>query len=195
MDQDKQAQERLIEAAVALLEGAPGRRMQITNLNKALFYLDLVALRDTGKTITDNVYLAMDNGPVMHGYREKLVGALEKLALAHQDDEGLGKPVVLTGQLESYHFLDDHWRKKAEQVASIVAGVSAAKISQSSHSNLGWKIADARRTKGGKKTAPPPINMFIAMQSICGKDPWLTEPADDAFNAALEADGSDGEPW
>ena len=36
--------DRALEAAVALLEGAPSNRLQVTNLNKGLFYLDLVLM-------------------------------------------------------------------------------------------------------------------------------------------------------
>lgn len=194
MNDGKQTQERLIEAAVALLDGAPGRRMQITNLNKALFYLDLVALRDTGKTITDNVYLAFERGPVMDGYKEKLIGALEKAGLARQDIDGMSEPVVLTGSLPSYHYMDDYLREKAGEVARKVASVTAGRISIESHKNWGWKFADARQKKNGSGT-PQRINMFIAMQQLCDKDPWLAEPPDEEVNAAFAADPSGAELW
>lgn len=197
MSDDKQAQERLIEAAVALLEGAPGRRMQITNLNKALFYLDLVALRDTGATITGNTYLALPRGPAMHGYKENLVGELERRHLARQDNNGYDMPVVLTGAIDSYHHLDDYWRQRAAQLAGRVAGMTAAQISQHSHDhNPGWQIAHAKQNNSKKKTAPQPINMVIALQELGDRDPWLGEaPSEDLLRLANNIDALEGEPW
>lgn len=50
--------ERIGTAARALIAGAGGA-MQITNLNKALFYFDLVCLRDEGATYTGANYVAL----------------------------------------------------------------------------------------------------------------------------------------
>jgi len=192
--EERENQERLIEATVALLENAPGRRMQITNLNKALFYLDLAALRDTGATITKNVYVALKQGPVMNDYKERLVGDLAELGLLRQDDEGMHKPVVLVSGRESYHYMDDHLRGLAARVASAVAGETAAAVSHLSHQNPGWRIAFEKGQS--KKNAPAPINMSIAMQQIAQEDPWLKDSADDDLRAIFDgADDETGKPW
>jgi uncharacterized phage-associated protein len=192
--EENETKERLTEATVALLENAPGRRMQITNLNKALFYLDLAALRDTGRPLTDNVYVAMNQGPVMDGYRENLIAGLSEAKLVRQDDNGMGKPVVLIGAVDSYRFMDDHLRGLAAKISVVVAAASAGDISDHSHKNPGWQIAFERGAKRGG--APAPINMFVAMQQIAQKDPWLREPADEQLQALLSAvDDQPGEPW
>lgn len=199
MDAEKaERRRRRIEAAVALLQSAPGQRMQITNLNKALFYLDLAALRDTGRTITGNRYLALPQGPVFDGYKDQLIPDLIDEGLARQDDEGMAQPVVLTRKLDSfhYHFLDDHLRSLAARVAPAVAAETAASISDISHKNPGWRLAYAQ---GHQRGYPPcAINMFIAMQQIASDDPWLTEPAEtdrDVDDAFAMAELDTGEPW
>lgn len=192
--EEAEKRERLIEAAVALLEASPGHRMQITNLNKALFYLDLAALRDSGQTLTGNVYVALEHGPILHGYKEALIQELEQRGLVHQDVDGLGKPVVLDGDLRSYRYLDDHWRAVAAKIADFVVSRSAKEISKLSHENAGWSVA--WRQGGARGRSPAPIDMFIAMQQLLDADPWLTEPADEEFAAALkDAATGDDEPW
>jgi Protein of unknown function (DUF4065) len=186
-------QEKLVEAAVALLESAPGQRMQVTNLNKGLFYLDLTALRDRGETLTGRAYLAMRQGPVLHGYRDELIPELTARDLARQDDEGMGKPVVLTGRLQSFRFMDDYLRAKAKDVAQFVASHSAGGISERSHKNPGWTIA---WEKGGKRNlAPAPIDMLIALQEIVDSDPWVSERSDDEFISRVESNADDVTPW
>ena len=90
-DQEKSL--RLVEAAAVLLEGAPHHALNVTNLNKALFYLDLVALRDRGDTITRTTYLALTQGPVVAKYPTRLVQALENARLARQITSGMAKPI------------------------------------------------------------------------------------------------------
>ena len=167
---------RLAEATAALLEGAPGHRLQITNLNKALFYLDLVALRDTGQTITGAEYVALPQGPAVDGYKKELIPALDHMGVAEQDNDGMGKPVVLKMAPKSYHFLDDHLRARAQEVAAFVARKTAAQISDLSHDNPGWKIA-FDKGQGQQKKAER-INMLVAMQQIVEHDPWLDETPD-----------------
>lgn len=193
---NQEKMERLIEATVALLESAPSQRLQVTNLNKALFYLDLVALRDTGETLTRCRYVALEQGPVVDGYRDKLIPALVKKGLAHQDEVGKEKPVVLTRAIDSYRFMDDHLRAAAAQVAGYVAGKSAAGISRTSHGNPGWQIAYEHGS--GINASPKPINMLVAMQQIMDTDPWMAAPPDEeceaAFQEATKARGM-GDPF
>jgi hypothetical protein len=191
--EQKERQQRLVEATVALLEAAPGHRMQITNLNKALFYLDLAALRDVGHTVTAEKYVALKQGPVLDGYKDTLIPMLEHLGLAGQDDVGLGKPVVLKGQLGSFYHMDDYLRVLAAKVASFVASHRATDISDLSHENPGWIVAAERGINSGRAAAT--INMRVAMQQIIDRDPWLNEHEDAEFLAAINADSHAGVPW
>jgi uncharacterized phage-associated protein len=189
---DAEKKARVFEAIAALLDGAPGRRMQITNLNKALFYMDLAALRDTGATITDAVYLALDNGPVLNNYKQ-IVQDLTEEKIAHQDVDGLEKPVVLDQPLNTYHYLDDHGRALAVRIANFIAQQSAREVSKLSHSNPGWLVAF---NKGrARNLAPAPIDMFLALQQLGDDDPWLNEPPDEAFQKAISGDCSNAVPW
>jgi hypothetical protein len=176
--------DRLVEVTAALLEGAPSHRLQITNLNKALFYLDLVALKETGETITGADYVALPQGPAVDGYKKTLIPALENMGVAEQDRDGMGKPVVLKRPPKSYHYLDDHLRARAAEVSAFVARKTAAQISDLSHGNPGWKIA-FDKGQGQQKKAER-INMMVAMQQIVEHDPWLDEKPDARLRESLE---------
>jgi uncharacterized phage-associated protein len=178
--------DRALEAAVALLEGAPSKRLQVTNLNKGLFYLDLVALRDTGDTLTGAPYVALKQGPVLDQYKVDLIPSLMAAGFARQDDQGMEKPVVLLKPCESYHYMDDYLRSMAAAIARHVASKTAASISEFSHQNPGW-IA-AFEDGQGINVSPRRINMMLAMQQILDRDPWLDEPADeDVLRAFAES--------
>ena len=69
--------ERLMEAAAAILNAAPEHRLNAVVLNKALFYLDLASLRDRGEPVTHNSYIALQNGPVVAKYQQRLIEQLE----------------------------------------------------------------------------------------------------------------------
>jgi uncharacterized phage-associated protein len=169
--------DRALEAAAALLEGAPSNRLQVTNLNKALFYLDLVALRDTGRTLTGCTYVALNQGPVLDGYKDDLIPALEASGIARQDDHGMEKPIVLIKHVESFQYMDDSLRSAAATIAQHVASKTAASISEISHKNPGW-IA-AFEDGQGIGELPQRINMVLALDQVLSRDPWLDEPADE----------------
>ena len=69
---------KLMEASMALLQGAPDSQLNIVVLNKALFYLDLIALRDFGRTITGERYVALPQGPMVADYARKIVHGEEQ---------------------------------------------------------------------------------------------------------------------
>lgn len=177
--------DRAIEATGALLQSAPSRRLQVTNLNKGLFYLDLVALRDCGATLTRCTYVALKQGPVLHNYKDDLIPALKASGIALQDDKGMEKPVVLLKEIESFVFMDDGLRTAAATIARHVGSRSAAEISEFSHLNPGWISAYAE----GQEIGNPPqrINMTLALQQIIDADPWLDEPADEEVLRAFAA--------
>ncbi len=54
---DPQPVPLLVDAASVLLEDA-GRSLLTTSLNKALFYLDLHSLLETGETVTKAIFVA-----------------------------------------------------------------------------------------------------------------------------------------
>lgn len=147
--------ERLIDAVVAVLTAAGGE-LQIVNLNKALFYFDLVALRDTGRTYTGANYVALKNGPAVDGV---LVDELVKRGIVDQIEER----VVLRKGAPLRH-LD----------RAVAAGTWA---SGTSDRNPGW--AAARRVGDGAR-----INLVLAMQQIVDDDPWVDAPLSDAEREA-----------
>src|SRR4051812_10790778 len=90
---------KLMETAMAVLQATPERQLKIVVLNKALFYLDLLALRDLGETVTGQEYVALPQGPVLDNYRTTLVNALtasgyaEQLHVRSWPDGHLAKPI------------------------------------------------------------------------------------------------------
>ncbi|MEZ6062610.1 MAG: Panacea domain-containing protein [Planctomycetaceae bacterium] len=184
---------RLIEAACAVLNAAPGHRLNTVVLNKTLFYLDLAALRDRAETLTGNAYIALQQGPVVAKYDQRLIGELETRRLAKQVSEWDGsKPVLLESCVEHFQFIDADALILVSAVTSYFAGLSSRQASDFSHENPGWQHAwdSFRRTR-----KPTPINMLIALQQIVEDDPWmdLPLPDDDAILAA--ADNGVGVDW
>jgi len=187
-------QQRVVEAAVALLDAAPDRRMNAVTLNKSLFYLDLACLRDFGEPLTQNTFVALDFGPVVAKYRRRVFKPLEVNGLAAQLDEWDGsKPLQLQQTLSQLDFLDGQRRELAEQVGAFFGNLSSSKASDYSHENPGWEVAYTRGLRAGNPAQP--IDLLIAMQQILEDDPWLHEPhnLDEAILAA--ADMADGVDW
>src|SRR5437773_2192449 len=85
------ARNKLLEAAMALLQASPRQQLNIVVLNKALFYLDLHALRDLGKTVTDQEYVALPQGPVVDSYKNILIKPLVEGGMAEQLREAAGE--------------------------------------------------------------------------------------------------------
>lgn len=182
-DEDERRQ---IEAAMALLQSSPDLRLQITNLNKALFYLDLIALRDHGRTVSGARYLAYKAGPVIEDYKG-LIKKLEAEGLAVQEDDGgMSKPVRVVRALEARDFycLNEAERRLAARVAVGAAARSATGLSDHSHRNVGWQQA---RVRGESQ----PVNLRLALQQMMADDPWLDEPWSKEESDQLEAFGPD----
>lgn len=174
---------RTVEAAAVLLDATASKQMNIVPLNKALFYLDLVCLRDLGRLATDGKYVALDLGPVVSNYPRALVNRLTRLGIAervHVDE--YAKPLKLVA-LPNRELIDDEVEKKAVRLASIIERRSASELSARSHFNIGWRIA--YNAGQGKGLPARRINMKIAMQQICvDNDPWMEEPLD--MNSVFE---------
>ena len=173
----------LLEAAMAVLQAAPDGRLNIVLLNKALFYLDLVALRDLGATITGAKYVAIENGPVVAKYQQKLVGELEKAGLATQSQDGLAKPVAAAAPVAAFEHLSPTQLGKVEPVVRYIAAMTSTQASAYAHKNPGWRIAyNGPGAPGGI------IDMRIAMQQILEADPWLETPLTANEMAAVSSD-------
>lgn len=188
--------ERLKQAVMAALQAAGGT-MQIVNLNKALFYVDLVALRDFGATLTGQEYLALENGPVVMNYDRRIVETLVNAgcAVQEQDPSGYGKPLRVTAPMDEFTALSDDELKLVRSVAKYVVKQTAKSLSDLSHNNPGWRLA--YRGKGARAEA---INMRIALQQLDDNDAddnaWLRAPlSDDEKTAVAAAAGDDGVPW
>ena len=181
---------RLLEAAAALLDGSPGHQLKTVALNKALFYLDLATLRDSGETVTGNTYLAIEKGPVIAKYQKRLIKALCDSGIAKQDEEGRSKPVTLLN-LPQFTAISPAAIAKAVEVSRWCTGKVAGNLSDISHKNLGWIIAfEGTKAAGG---VGQPIDMNIAMQQILEADPWMVEPLDEAVRATCDVDDAIGD--
>lgn len=168
---------RLMEASMALLQGAPEGQLKIVVLNKGLFYLDLFALRDFGRTITEQPYVALPAGPVVDSYQIKLVGALERAGLAEQLQIGRSRPLRVRRQISTFDHLSDTELLLAKELAKVFSPLTSTLISDVSHRNPGWILARKKSVEGRPAVQ---INMNIAMQQIA----WLPEDEDDEWMAS-----------
>ena len=180
--------ERLIEAAVAILLSVPTKTLNIVILNKALFYLDLFTLMETGRTATDNTYIGLEQGPVVAKYDKRLVKRLEDkgLAVQEQSPDKWEKPMRLIGEISEYRHLSEEVLSLAAEMGRIFSKTISKQVSHFSHDNPGWQSAWAGALRD--KRRPKSINMLAAMQQICNeKDPWLDEPLDDELREILQS--------
>lgn len=171
---------KLMHAAQLLLEYSGGS-MQRTNLNKALFYLDVLWFRDHGETLTGASYVAIDHGPVVDNYRTELIGPLLESGTVAENRVEYGPgmtamPLALCTVPAPPE--DEHLELLARRVADFASGRTAVDLSAVSHENPGWRAAIAR----GKGTT---INMMLAIQQMEPEDPWLTEPLTEADTERL----------
>lgn len=191
MDSEEKSQ-RLIEAASAVLNAVPNRRLNAVVLNKALFYLDLASLRDRAFTVTGNSYIALQQGPVVAKYPQRLVGELESRGIARQTSAWDGsKPILLESCPKHFEYLDSDALILVSAVTSFFADATSTRASEYSHENPGWQLAWNKYRKTGKPSA---VNMRIAMQQIIEDDPWMDFPLlndDEILAAADEGDGAD----
>jgi uncharacterized phage-associated protein len=182
----------LVEAAALVLEGAGGW-LYVTSLNKALFYADVRALLQTGKTITDTTYVALPAGPVVAQYKRRVVAALEAAGLAEQDDtDGSSKPLYLIGAPVR--------KRISEEQATILRRVgewakskTATWLCEYSHENPGWTVAYETGLKA--KLPAKLINLRIAMQQLVDEDDWMSGPDERSANALVAAENESGVTW
>lgn len=192
MDAQEKA-DRLVEVAMVALAAAPAQRLNAVVLNKVLFYSELAALRDWGKPLTGNAYVALQQGPVVAQFQRRLIGELETRGLAEQLEEWTGaKPVHLTKGDEPIVFLNDEERTLIARVACHFARGTSQQASDYSHENPGWQLAWSRYRREGR---PAAIDLIVAMQQIVEDDPWMDEPLLSEEDALAVADSELGEDW
>lgn len=185
---------KLMEATMAVLQSSPDRQLNIVVLNKALFYLDLYALRDLGQAITEQEYVALPQGPVVDGYRSAIIRPLTEAGLAEQLQVNKAKPVRVVKQLARWDHLSGTELSIAQQVGASFTPLTSTAVSRFSHENPGWRLAYRSYVPGGPF---PRINMRLALQQLCedDDDPWLDEPLDAATMALCERAGTSTRPW
>jgi len=184
--------ERLIEAASAVLDAAPDKQLNAVVLNKTLFYLDLASLRDRGVTVTENPYIALENGPVIAKYPQRLIGQLEVRGIAKQISEWGSKPIVLESPLKEFKYLDAEILKLASAVTAFFANSTSRNASDFSHENPGWELAWNEFRHSGR---PAAINLRIALQQIIEDDPWMDLPLFNDEELLAAADSGTGLDW
>lgn len=187
-------QPRLLQAAVALLSAARDRQLNTTNLNKAIFYLDLFALRDLGSSVTGSAFIALKQGPVVAKYEKRLIEPLEEAGFAVQEQDGMALPVRLVGEPGRPHLLSAAELEFARKVGQWFSEITAGRASDISHENPGWIIAFEEGL--GAKKRPLPIDLHLAMQQIVEKDPWLADNLTSVERTAVAAaDDCEGKAW
>jgi len=185
--------QRLIEAASAILHTAPNHLLKAVVLNKALFYLDLASLRDRGDTITHNTYVALQNGPVVAKYQQRLIKSLEEQGIARQISQWNGsKPIVLENCPKHFDFLDSDAMILVSDVTNFFADATSQNASDFSHQNPGWQLAWNHYLREGK---PAAVDMRIAMQQIVESDPWMQVPLSGEDEILAAADKAIGDDW
>lgn len=189
----REKSDRLIEAASAVLNAAPNHRLNAVVLNKVLFYLDLAALRDRASTITGNSYIAIQQGPVVAKYPQRLIGQLEARRIGRQISEWDGsKPVLLEMCPEHFQYVYSDALILVSAVTSYFADRSSRQASDYSHENPGWQSAWNHFLRSGK---PCQINMRIALQQIVEDDPWMDCPLLNDEEILAAADDGVGADW
>jgi Protein of unknown function (DUF4065) len=186
--------DKLMEAAMAVLQATPERQLNIVVLNKALFYLDLYALRDLGDVVTGHEYVALPQGPVVDNYKS-MISNLTEAGLANQISEQSAtyeaKPVrVINSMSQPWSFLSESELSIAIRIGTGFTPLTSSAISQYSHSNPGWVMA--RRNQGNLK-----INMRLALQQLCDDDldPWMQDPFDTATMKICNSAASATRRW
>jgi len=176
---------RQIQAAAALLDAAQNHKFNAITFNKAMFYADLVALRDLGKTISGSSYTAAPQGPLLTNYRE-LVAALEQKGIAEQIVEDDKEPIVAL-DTAAVPPLPEEELLIVKNVGQKVSMWTSGKASDISHENPGWIL--------GQKMPLKRINLLVAMQQIVEDDPWISEPCTPEELEAVQRGTSGAEVW
>lgn len=186
-------EKRLMEVAASILDHTPEKKLKTAVLNQALFYVDLVSLRDFGEILSHNTYLALEHGPVIEKYQTRLVHGLLDAGLATQSSEGSTMPIVLQRVPDRLDYIDDSIAAVIEKVALWAAHQTAPEISDFAHQNIGWLVAYQEGI--GSQQPPQPINLYLALQQVVDQDPWMEMAYTVSDQAIAAADCDAGVPW
>lgn len=187
---------KLMEAAMALLQATPLQQLNIVVLNKSLFYLDLYALRDLGRVVTGQKYVALPQGPVVDQYKTRIVKSLSDAGLAKQlNSDNLAKPMRVLTPLEQFHHMSADERLLAKEVGEGLNRFTSTAVSTFSHANPGWIIA--RQKYDSQNNPAPVINMQLALQQLADEDDdaWIDEAVDETLMASLKKAETATLPW
>ena len=191
---DPERKEKLREAVAEILSSVEGRTLNIVVLNKALFYLDLIALRDFGKTVTDNTYIALKLGPVIAKYDKRIIEDLAKIGVIKQTEEENGaKPITLLKKTNSDHLTQAEIDLAHNIGKSFAENITSSEASFFSHDNEGWKLAFAIGLGAGKPAHF--IDMGIALQQVIDDDPWMNEPVEAEILGKVCQPSAESEEW
>ena len=187
---------KLMEATMAVLQATPERQLKIVVLNKALFYLDLYALRDFGHAVTGQEYAALPQGPVVEDYKTVLIRPLitAKLAEQIQVDGAKAKPIRVVKPLERFQCLEASELRLAEKIGASFSNLTSMAVSVFSHENPGWMMAHRDYVDG---RPAPRINMRLALQQLCDDEDeaWLETPLEPNVMAVCETAGTATRRW
>ena len=176
--------ERQVRTAAAFLEEVKGHELEAVVFNKALFYADLAALRDLGRTMTGSSYTAAPLGPMLTNFKI-LVKALEVRGIAKQVEDGDARPIRAIRRIDQQ--LPDEEAEIVRRVSAAASAWTSTGVSDLSHENIGWIL--------GRNAPNKRINLIIAMQQIVDSDPWLDAPLTEEENEAVSRGMSDLGPW
>lgn len=172
------------KAASALLSLADGHELKAVVFQKAMFYSDLVALRDLGRTITGSAYTAAPLGPMLTNFT-KLVAHLKSKRIAIQVSDGDALPI--RALLPFSDNLHDDEREIVRMVSARASNWTSTAASDYSHKNIGWII--------GRDAPLKRINLVLAMQQLVDDDTWLEEPVTPDEVDAVAQGMSDAVAW
>jgi hypothetical protein len=176
---------KTMEAAMAVLQATPERQLNITVLMKALFYLDLCALRDFGSTVTEQNYIALPQGPVVESYQSTIVRPLTEAGLAEWLIIGQSKPLRVLRSTDNYQHLSAPELSLAAKTGAQFGPLTSMFVSRQSHDNPGWQVAFRGYVEGKPAVK---INMLLAMQQLHEPDEddieWMNAPLDEAALAS-----------
>ena len=116
-------------------------------LNKILYFADFMAYRELGRPITGATYFKLQEGPAprqLLAARRELVEE-GRLTIEHRPYfQGVQKRPIVTGLGPQRHLFLDEELQIVESIVDYVLGKSARDVSDISHREPGWMLAEDR---------------------------------------------------
>lgn len=119
----------------------------VVKLNKILYFSDFAAYRMLGQPITGATYFKLDEGPaprqLLQAGKELLAsGRIEIVQRAYFN--GVEKRMIVVGEPANPEEFSAREREIVQSVASFFEGKTAREVSDFSHLEPGWIVADDR---------------------------------------------------